>query len=320
MNYEQNFIQFREKTKTFCRAVIYPITLCYAYFVVIGILTLTQERFSSTIALIYFLIFHLLLMYTTVFYIRIFPTEGVTTKDFFYPEAEESIGNDHINMFVAEKIKASVISRKSICSTCGVYKPPRAHHCKICNRCYLKMDHHCVIINECIGWHNYKFFVLFLFFNLLLSVYICGVLIYESLAGDLRRLLFVHYIICSSIFGIEFLICGTMLCYHGFLIWHNETTIENIAINSFKNNENDESAKKVFQEGVLADEMGQYGISLQDKDRRTLNPYNITPYINFSAVFGDDPTRWFLPTFSSNGNGVQFLKNLRNEEEEIAIN
>lgn len=31
----------------------------------------------------------------------------------------------------------------SICKKCIAPKPPRAHHCSVCNKCILKMDHHC---------------------------------------------------------------------------------------------------------------------------------------------------------------------------------
>ena len=30
------------------------------------------------------------------------------------------------------------------CYRCNNFKPPRAHHCSICDRCVIKMDHHCV--------------------------------------------------------------------------------------------------------------------------------------------------------------------------------
>ncbi|KAF2884870.1 hypothetical protein ILUMI_21289 [Ignelater luminosus] len=35
----------------------------------------------------------------------------------------------------------------SICKKCIAPKPPRTHHCSVCNRCILKMDHHCRILN-----------------------------------------------------------------------------------------------------------------------------------------------------------------------------
>nr|CAD7568259.1 unnamed protein product [Timema californicum] len=31
----------------------------------------------------------------------------------------------------------------SICKKCIAPKPPRTHHCSVCNKCILKMDHHC---------------------------------------------------------------------------------------------------------------------------------------------------------------------------------
>jgi hypothetical protein len=32
---------------------------------------------------------------------------------------------------------------KRLCRRCKTFKPPRAHHCSVCQRCIIKMDHHC---------------------------------------------------------------------------------------------------------------------------------------------------------------------------------
>ncbi|XP_047487275.1 palmitoyltransferase ZDHHC6-like [Penaeus chinensis] len=48
------------------------------------------------------------------------------------------------------------------CSTCEGYKAPRAHHCRKCGQCVLKMDHHCPWINNCVGHRNHGSFTLFL--------------------------------------------------------------------------------------------------------------------------------------------------------------
>lgn len=29
------------------------------------------------------------------------------------------------------------------CTKCDIMRPPRAHHCKICQKCVLRFDHHC---------------------------------------------------------------------------------------------------------------------------------------------------------------------------------
>lgn len=31
----------------------------------------------------------------------------------------------------------------TVCTRCETYRPPRAHHCRICQRCIRRMDHHC---------------------------------------------------------------------------------------------------------------------------------------------------------------------------------
>ena len=52
-----------------------------------------------------------------------------------------------------------------------MYRPPRAHHCRICKRCIRRMDHHCPWINNCVGERNQKYFLQFLFYVGLLAVY-----------------------------------------------------------------------------------------------------------------------------------------------------
>lgn len=42
------------------------------------------------------------------------------------------------------------------CRRCRHFRPPRAHHCSVCNRCIAHLDHHCPWVNNCIGRDNYR--------------------------------------------------------------------------------------------------------------------------------------------------------------------
>ncbi|CAH1377523.1 hypothetical protein MTP99_018932 [Tenebrio molitor] len=65
----------------------------------------------------------------------------------------------------------------SICKKCIAPKPPRTHHCSVCNRCILKMDHHCPWLNNCVGYKNHRYFFMYMVYMVLgvLFVILCGV-------------------------------------------------------------------------------------------------------------------------------------------------
>ena len=59
------------------------------------------------------------------------------------------------------------INDNTYCQTCNYMKPQRTHHCRICQKCILKMDHHCPWISNCVGYYNYKYFCLFIWYSTL---------------------------------------------------------------------------------------------------------------------------------------------------------
>ena len=79
---------------------------------VAGILNLIFVNFVSFLSMISFLL-------------MVFTDPGSVPKD-----AQPLIDSDALNP-------------RFHCGKCNAFKPLRAHHCRICNRCIVKMDHHC---------------------------------------------------------------------------------------------------------------------------------------------------------------------------------
>ncbi|KAB1219045.1 putative protein S-acyltransferase 15 [Morella rubra] len=116
----------------------------------------------------------------------------------YVPDIEETTGSD--------KEHEKNVAQLRRCDKCSTYKPPRAHHCRVCRRCVLRMDHHCLWINNCVGYWNYKAFFMLVLYATIGSIYstsICGALMI-GLSGTL----------------------GTLLGWHIYLIIQNMTTIE----------------------------------------------------------------------------------------------
>ncbi|XP_055353435.1 palmitoyltransferase ZDHHC3-like [Paramacrobiotus metropolitanus] len=70
----------------------------------------------------------------------------------------------------------------TICQRCDMFRPPRAHHCRICQGCIRKMDHHCPWINNCVGAYNQKYFLQFLVWVAVASVYAGALTVYSWVA------------------------------------------------------------------------------------------------------------------------------------------
>ncbi|KAK1680630.1 hypothetical protein QYE76_041478 [Lolium multiflorum] len=119
------------------------------------------------------------------------------------------------------------------CSRCQNGKPPRCHHCSVCDRCVLKMDHHCVWVVNCVGARNYKYFLLFLVYTfsetlLDISVLLPSFITYfqdesrrSNSASDIA-ILFIAFVL-NLVFALS------LLCFLGInmpLVLSNTTSIE----------------------------------------------------------------------------------------------
>ncbi|XP_067631554.1 palmitoyltransferase ZDHHC20-B isoform X3 [Eurosta solidaginis] len=172
------------------------------------------------------------------------------------------------------------------CEKCKIIKPDRAHHCSVCGACVLKMDHHCPWVNNCVNFTNYKYFVLFLGYALLYCLYVALTSLEYfirfwrseiSKQGDLNggmgrfHILFLFFV--SLMFAISLV---SLFGYHIYLTLMNRTTLEAFRAPIFR-------------------------IGGPDK-----NGYNLGKYANFQEVFGDNWKLWFLPVYSSVGDGLTY--------------
>jgi len=125
-----------------------------------------------------------------------------------------------------------------VCKKCLGFKPERTHHCSVCNRCVLKMDHHCPWLSNCVGFYNYKYFILFLFYGSFfilfqfLTVFISFVIDFpfsDRLFDDFiffpdHKKLWIIHIFLSFVLGVSVLIFCVTHIYQNLL--GNATTLE----------------------------------------------------------------------------------------------
>jgi palmitoyltransferase len=164
------------------------------------------------------------------------------------------------------------------CKICQHIKPDRAHHCSVCGECVLKMDHHCPWTNNCVAYTTYKFFIIFLGYAFLYNLFIAFTTLspfIKWLEDDLQEIDCIH-VICLFFAAVTFsLTLFALLCYYFNLVLRNRSTLETLRA-------------PVFRTGP-------------DKDGFNLGKYN-----NFREVFGENRMTWFLPIFTSLGDGSDF--------------
>ncbi|KAL3678792.1 hypothetical protein R1sor_021748 [Riccia sorocarpa] len=186
------------------------------------------------------------------------------------------------------------------CQKCSHYKPPRAHHCRVCKRCVLRMDHHCVWINNCVGHNNYKPFFLFVSYVVAACVHSLVLLLgnavqdftsdsegHSASGGELPvsssiATATLMKILCAVVLVPLLVAVTVLLAWHIYLLMHNKTTIE-------------------YHEGVRAKWLAEKAGHLYR------HPYDLGVVKNIVSLLGPTATLWFVPTATSHmGSGLQF--------------
>jgi len=171
---------------------------------------------------------------------------------------------------------------KKWCKKCNRPKIARSHHCHICNKCVLKMDHHCPWIANCVGYHNHRYFVLFLLY-LWMG---CG---YASLMAFVPFRLSSDFhepwhgavsrgtvIFCFVMAVAVFCAVGLLLVWQYYLIFTGQTTIE------FYFNKTKASRARA-------------------RGKTWVNPYDLGLGRNFQIFFGTEKGRFWCSWLMPNG-------------------
>ncbi|XP_015514694.1 palmitoyltransferase ZDHHC15B-like isoform X6 [Neodiprion virginianus] len=262
-------------TVVFWSYYAYVVQLCYY-----AIESYVQKAF-------YLFFFHILfLLFLWSYWQTVFTDLGRVPDKFRIPPAEmeklqQPVSEEAQRQILEQFAQDLPITNRTIkgairfCEKCQLIKPDRAHHCSVCGTCVLKMDHHCPWVNNCVGFHNYKFFMLFLAYALLYCMFIAGTSLeyfVKFWKGQLDGVGKFHLLFLFCVALMFAVSLTSLFFYHCYLILHNRSTLE-----AFR--------PPMFRTG-------------KDKDGFSLGRYN-----NFQEVFGDNSRLWFLPVFTSLGDG-----------------
>eukprot|EP00930_Biecheleria_cincta_P068240 TRINITY_DN5548_c0_g1_i1.p1 TRINITY_DN5548_c0_g1~~TRINITY_DN5548_c0_g1_i1.p1 ORF type:complete len:392 (+),score=61.40 TRINITY_DN5548_c0_g1_i1:166-1341(+) len=197
-------------------------------------------------------------------------------------------GDEHWNTY-ASSIPIFLMETKKAggrryCRWCDKYKPDRAHHCRVCMTCVLRMDHHCPWIYNCVGFFNYKYFFLLIFYAVLacqLIMWTQAETVSKIIEFETPFLTMLMIIFAETIASCLGLLITIFFLFHFWLITNALTTIEFCEKTLSKKGE----APKLV------------GPSLYSQG---------SIYRNVSAFLGDNVLTWLLPIGGPSGDGIRF--------------
>ncbi|KAM7268869.1 hypothetical protein ACFE04_011035 [Oxalis oulophora] len=206
------------------------------------------------------------------------PRRGEVAYKSFGQRCSRSVKEHRARFYILRRCVTMLSAEAKRCDKCSAYKPPRAHHCKVCKQCILRMDHHCLWINNCVGYWNYKAFFILIFYATVGSIYSTVMVLSCALQKDWEFSgtgpLKAFYAACGVVMICLSLTLGTLLGWHIYLMTRNMTTIE-------------------YYEGIraswLASKSGQC----------YHHPFDVNTYKNISSVLGSNMLKWLCPTAMS---------------------
>ena len=166
--------------RQFCRwlpvlFVLALISWCYFVFTYDILLTLLNNppadvgTYQQGVA--YTIVFNCIFVVGIISFVSAVFTDPGRIPESWVVGAEDTESGQFIPALQTLEVKHDGTRRICRKSKPNVYKPDRAHFCKMLGRCVLKMDHFCPWLNNCIGFYNHKYFYLFIMYMAALTVF-----------------------------------------------------------------------------------------------------------------------------------------------------
>ncbi|EQC42560.1 hypothetical protein SDRG_00290 [Saprolegnia diclina VS20] len=204
-----------------CAAISWFL-IVYAEYVVVGVV-LVPWMGASLLGLLHISVFTLLCFMALVSHGKAMMTDPGSVPDDAIPVALKYAPREEMNRLEEQRYRT--------CRRCKIYKPARAHHCSICERCVVKMDHHCPWVNNCVGLGNHKFFLLFIFYVFLLSLYAMALVVarYSHCMHETCASTGAVHVICLCLEAVLFgLFTMCMMCDQYSVITTGTTQIDRL--------------------------------------------------------------------------------------------
>jgi len=289
--------RFGECSK-FVPVVFVSFAICTLYFIFVycNLLPGLRSGEHRTHEIVKAAIFHLITALLVACYVRSILTHPGEIPDndpqweFMSADSKKPRPPESQNTIMAlnlQEIKRSGHRRN--CKWCNKYKPDRAHHCRICRTCILKMDHHCPWIYNCVGFKNYKYFFLLLLYTAADNWFIVA-----HMTSSVRLCVlepdtpFVRMFLCLFGWTLAAFLGVLSSLFWGFHVWLSAkamTTVE-------------------FCEKHLPKKRASQGKQSYDNYN---SAYNFGPVGNLKATLGDNVFCMLLPLGNPSGTGLDFV-------------
>ncbi|KAF7234046.1 hypothetical protein EG68_07201 [Paragonimus skrjabini miyazakii] len=254
--------------------IFLALIIAWSYYAFVYSLCIVLVQ-SLTLRIVFLVFYHIFLAIFAWSYAKVIlePPKSPPSEFFLTNEDWESLHNVHSSQIEKNSIIERLVEARNlpirmvgrdgginVCQTCGLIKPDRAHHCSACGKCVLQLDHHCPWTNNCVGFHNHKYFIIFLGWGTVYCLYIvCTSAAYffqfwtvVDLSVDRFQVLFLF--IVAAMFGLCQLALGG---YHCYLVGRNQTTLETFSTPKFRDGSSDPRAFDIGRKANLQEVFGR---------------------------------------------------------------